>query len=289
VGTSLPTGDGGKSRRGSSRLPVRVTDAEVPTPTHGVGSRRLTGFSVGLFVTDESMGASLESVFCTKGYRVFRTLEAHQSEKRPTVVVTDLGVDPAKRIQEITLLKGSLGNPPILCVASLGDREVILQGLQVGIDDFVFRPLRIAELETRLDLLLARRGLAPTSALPSILERRRRERRRAGDTVASVRGPPGTPDLRIDDRLKQVRVHGKVIPLSPREYQLLHLLASEPGRVFSVEEIIHRLWPPNSKATANDVQQFIHLLRRKLEGHPPARRENSAILQTPVPAGPTRE
>jgi len=46
---------------------------------------------------------------------------------------------------------------------------------------------------------------------------------------------------------------------------LLQLLASEPGRVFSSDEIIAHLWPDNSRAAASDVKQYIHLLRGKLD------------------------
>jgi len=72
--------------------------------------------------------------------------------------------------------------------------------------------------------------------------------------------------LRIDDERKVVtREDGKVIALSPKEYQLLRLLASEPGRVFSEEEIRRELWPNGRWMTRKDVTHYVYLLRKKLQ------------------------
>jgi hypothetical protein len=71
--------------------------------------------------------------------------------------------------------------------------------------------------------------------------------------------------LRIDDARKEVtREDGRTIPLSPKEYQLLRLLASEPGRVFSEEEIRQELWPNGQWMTRKDVTHYVYLLRKKL-------------------------
>jgi len=72
-------------------------------------------------------------------------------------------------------------------------------------------------------------------------------------------------ELFIDDNRKEVRLNGLTAKLSPREYALLKLLASEPGRVFSDKEIIEKIWPENSLASADDVRKYIRFLRRKLE------------------------
>jgi DNA-binding winged helix-turn-helix (wHTH) protein len=75
-------------------------------------------------------------------------------------------------------------------------------------------------------------------------------------------------ELVIDDGRKAVRLNGLAPKLSPREYDLLKLLASEPDRVFSDQEIIAKIWPENSIASADDVRKYIRFLRRKLEKDP---------------------
>lgn len=81
---------------------------------------------------------------------------------------------------------------------------------------------------------------------------------------------PGLGGVRlvIDDERKEVRVGGRRVTLSPKEYSLLALLSSSPGRVFSSREIVNCLWPGNKRrtyATEQDAQKYVYLLRRKIE------------------------
>lgn len=69
----------------------------------------------------------------------------------------------------------------------------------------------------------------------------------------------------IDDVRKEVWIRGSAVSLTPKEYNLLELLASEPGRVFSTEEILAHLWQESVYASAQDVQKYIYLLRKKIE------------------------
>jgi len=74
--------------------------------------------------------------------------------------------------------------------------------------------------------------------------------------------------LQLDDAAKRVLLRGEEVELSPREYELLKLLASAPGRVFSNQEILEAVWKGQGFATAADVKQYVYLLRRKLEEDP---------------------
>ncbi|GBC76227.1 DNA-binding response regulator MtrA [bacterium HR07] len=74
--------------------------------------------------------------------------------------------------------------------------------------------------------------------------------------------------LVIDDHAKEVRLNGATLPLTPREYALIRLLASEPGRVFSAHEIIERAWGTEKFVSTEDVKKYIYLLRQKIEHDP---------------------
>jgi len=74
--------------------------------------------------------------------------------------------------------------------------------------------------------------------------------------------------LGIDDVRKQVEVRGRPVELSPKEFDLLTLLCAEPGRVYSNEEILGKIWAQHSFASAQDVKQYVYFLRRKLELDP---------------------
>lgn len=91
-------------------------------------------------------------------------------------------------------------------------------------------------------------------------------RQRAGGSADArpMPQPTGYP-LSLDDLQKRVHLRGKEVELSPREFELLKLLASEPGRVFSNREILEAVWKGQGFATPKDVKQYVYLLRRKLE------------------------
>ncbi|MCX8103258.1 MAG: response regulator transcription factor [Candidatus Bipolaricaulota bacterium] len=82
--------------------------------------------------------------------------------------------------------------------------------------------------------------------------------------------------LVIDDHAKEVRLSETTLPLTPREYALIRLLASEPGRVFSAHEIIERAWGMEKFVSSEDVKKYIYLLRQKLERDP----QNPTVIVT---------
>jgi DNA-binding response OmpR family regulator len=125
-------------------------------------------------------------------------------------------------------------------LTALDDTEDVVRGLAMGADDYLTKPFDVRELDARVQAVLRR--LDPQEKATSFEVGR----------------------IHIDDRSKTVTVGDSFLSLSPKEYKLLRLLASEPGRVFSSDEIIAHLWPDSDRAAANDVKQYIHLLRSKL-------------------------
>ena len=75
-------------------------------------------------------------------------------------------------------------------------------------------------------------------------------------------------ELRIDHRKKCLFVKNKKIDLTPKEFELVELLATDVNRIFTAEEIIKHLWPDNHRATKSDLYQYMHLLRKKIEFNP---------------------
>jgi DNA-binding response OmpR family regulator len=118
------------------------------------------------------------------------------------------------------------------------------KGLLSGADDYIAKPFDLAELEARIVAVMRR---YKPSARPALI--------RVGD-------------LEIDDSVKHVKVKDRTVSLSPKEYELLKLLASEPGRVFSHQEIIAAVWQNKPFITSSDVTKYIYLLREKLEDDP---------------------
>lgn len=70
--------------------------------------------------------------------------------------------------------------------------------------------------------------------------------------------------LQIDWRQKTVHLQGQPVRLTPKQFTLLELLASQPGRVFSEPEILEAVWPDSPYADAKDIKQYVYLVRRRL-------------------------
>lgn len=135
---------------------------------------------------------------------------------------------------------------PVIMLTSLDDTEDVIKGLSLGADDYLCKPFEIRELEARIQSIVRR--LEPVEEPQRIS--------RGG--------------IEIDERLKSVTVNGEPIALSPKEFYLLALLASDLGRVYTNEEIIAELWGSDSRATGADVKQSIYQLRSKIERDPHA-------------------
>ncbi|BAS26022.1 response regulator transcription factor [Limnochorda pilosa] len=130
---------------------------------------------------------------------------------------------------------------PVIMVTVRDATEDKVRGLKEGADDYVTKPFDLSEIEARIEAV--------------------QRRYRAGEPMEShmTLGP-----LEIDDRAKRVLLDGREIRLSPKEYQVLSVLARRPGRVLSAAEIARQAWS-RPDATPEDVSKYVYLLRHKLQ------------------------
>jgi DNA-binding response OmpR family regulator len=138
--------------------------------------------------------------------------------------------------------------PVIFLTARRRELDEIL-GLELGADDYVTKPFD-------LDVLLAR--------IKAVL--RRAERSEAGPPARS--GPLVVGDLVIDPAAHTVTVRGQPLDLAPREFDLLHTLALEAGRVVSTDELLARVWGAEYEGEPQVVYVHVRWLREKLEETP---------------------
>jgi len=198
-----------------------------------------------LIEDDEQIMGLLKAYFETKGHLVTAAcdgvdgLTQFNSEK-PELVLLDIGLPRLDGWEVLEAIRAA-NTVPVVLLTALDDTESVVKGFAMGADDYLIKPFDIRELDARIQAIMRR------------LEKN-------GDPSSIKVGR-----IRIDDRSKTVIVGKTILALSPKEYRLLQLLASEPGRVFSSEEIIAHLWPDSSRAAATDVKQYIHLVRSKLE------------------------
>jgi DNA-binding response OmpR family regulator len=166
------------------------------------------------------------------------------------------GLSVCRRIRQNYLV-------PIIMLTARNEEVDRILGLEVGADDYISKPFSIRELTARVRAMLrrveldSRSGLA--SALPSSTE---------PATTHPVRGPElNTIDrglLHIDLTAHTAQLGGQEIELTPREYALVVLLTSHPGRAFSREFLLQQLWGYDYDGFDRTVDTHITRLRKKL-------------------------
>ena len=140
---------------------------------------------------------------------------------------------------------------PILMLTARRDESDKVLGLDSGADDYLTKPFGIRELMARVRALL-RRGHA-------------RQVRAEGDGPL---GPVVYRNIEIDPARRRVRVAGRDIELTFNEFELLYVLLSNPGIVFSRESLLSRVWKDQTFVTVRSVDTLVKRLRKKIEARP---------------------
>jgi two-component system response regulator RegX3 len=158
------------------------------------------------------------------------------------LVVLDLtlprlsGTDACKRIRAQSAV-------PIIMLTARDTERDLVAGLEVGADDYMTKPFSAAELIARARALL-----------------RRRELDRSADQTQRTVGA-----ISIDLVHDTVTVRGRKVTLTPSEFKILSLLASEPGAVFSRRQIMERLWDSTHIGDEHACEVHVSSLRRKIK------------------------
>ena len=156
--------------------------------------------------------------------------------ERPALVLLDLvlpgrdGIELMENVPELTDL-------PVIFISAYGRDEVVVRALEAGAADYVVKPFSPTELVARVGAALRRRA----EPEPFVLG-----------------------ELAIDYEQRRVTVRGEAVELTATEYELLHVLSLDAGRVVTFDTLQRRVWPKREKADANLVRIFVRHLRRKL-------------------------
>jgi DNA-binding response OmpR family regulator len=207
-----------------------------------------------LLVDDDSLlRRSLAFNLDRAGYRASTAANAEDAlalarRDRPDLVLLDIGLPGMDGLDALRRFQIEMGVPVIFLTARRRELDEIL-GLELGADDYVTKPFD-------LDVLLAR--------IKAVL--RRAEPSEAGPPARS--GPLVVGDLVIDPAAHTVTVRGQPVDLAPREFDLLHTLALEAGRVVSTDELLARVWGAEYEGEPQVVYVHVRWLREKLEETP---------------------
>jgi DNA-binding response OmpR family regulator len=169
------------------------------------------------------------------------------SSFRPDLVLLDLALPGMDGLQVCQSIRARDEYVPVIMLTARADDVDKIVGLEVGADDYITKPFNARELVARVRAVLR---LVQRSA-----GRRPTDRLRFSH-------------LEIDLRGRQVFRDGQMIDLTPKEFDLLELLARHPGQVFGRETLLERVWGYDFAGDSRTVDVHVGRLRRKLEEDP---------------------
>ena len=202
-----------------------------------------------LLVDDEpAIVAAMTPLLRSRGYHVDaestgRGALAMFDRSRPDLVILDLGLPDGDGIEICRAIRARSNVPIVVLSARAGEKEKVA-ALDRGADDYVTKPFGPEELLARVRAALRRADASPASG-------------------QLVRG-----DLTIDYDRRRVIRDGEEIRLTPREFELLELLARHAGQVMTNRMLLRTIWGGNAVDQPEHVRVLVNALRKKIEPDP---------------------
>ncbi len=183
----------------------------------------------------------------------FKVIEAYNGidalklfrKEKPDLVILDIMMPGMGGLEVCRQIRKESRVPIIMLTAKSDEIDKVI-GLELGADDYVTKPFSPRELIARVKAVLRR-------AKPS--KHHEQEEYRIGDFVINV-------------VKREVRVRGKLVQLKPKEFELLKLLATNPGKVFTRDYLLEQIWGYNYLGDTRTVDVHMRRLRKKVEVDP---------------------
>jgi DNA-binding response OmpR family regulator len=212
---------------------------------------------------DENISAALEEYFSRAGYTVTTAADGLAGvetavKTRPDIVVLDLMLPKMDGLAVCKELRQKMAQVPIIMLTAKDDVVDRVLGLEMGADDYITKPFSLREVEARIKSVL-RRARAGASTEDG------------SDETPIVRG-----SLRVDPVRREVTIADRHVDLTPKEFDLLRLFASNPGRVFPRKYLLEKIWDYSYEGYDRTIDSHINRLRAKIEGNP----ENPQLVLT---------
>ncbi len=187
--------------------------------------------------------AGFETLAAETGVQALKVFD----ESAPALIILDLMLPDMSGEEVCRRLRSRSRVPIIMLTAKVQDSDAV-NGLSVGADDYVTKPFSPRQLVARVEAVL-RRSQGESAILAERLSF-------CGDELA------------IDPRTNVVRKDGVQVRLTPRELRLLQILMANPGRIFSRDELIDRVFGDDYRGFDRTVDAHMKNLRRKIESDP---------------------
>jgi DNA-binding response OmpR family regulator len=197
---------------------------------------------------DDAIATPLERGLRRAGHDVERVVtgaEGLAAAPRADLVLLDLGL-PDQDGSDVCRRLRATSQVPIIVVTARGDEVDRVVGLELGADDYLVKPFGFRELLARIGAVMRRANPAVAAGAPP------------GDAVARLGA------VTLDRRSHRVHVGDDEVDLTPKEFDLLALLAEDPGAIRTRAEILERVWDPHWYGPTKTLDVHVASLRKKL-------------------------
>lgn len=163
------------------------------------------------------------------------------------IIILDVRLPGLDGFEVCKKLRQEKNHTPVLMVTSKSEEIDKIIGLEIGADDYLTKPFSIRELMARVKAILRRSELTRENA--------------SNEDNREIK----TDGMYINITMRIVEVHGKRIELSPKEFDLLVLFASNPGRIYTRTQLLEQVWGYQFEGYEHTVNSHINRLRAKVE------------------------
>ncbi len=178
-----------------------------------------------------------------KGYQ-------HALEHNFDALILDVNLPNMSGIEICRQLRASSIKSPILMLTARSEEADKILGLEIGADDYLTKPFSVRELAARVKALLRRVQIDTEQ----------------DHELRTIQ----VKDLEINPKIRKVTLRGTRIELTPKEFELLYLLASNPGVTYDRSDLLNQVWGYDFEGYEHTVNSHINRLRAKVE-HDPAK------------------
>ena len=202
-----------------------------------------------LVVDDEpQIRRVMRTALSAQGYCVSEAKSGEEAldrvrDERPDLILLDVNMPGMDGLEACREIRGSSDVPIVMLTVRNAERDKV-NALDAGADDYVVKPFGIEELLARIRAALRR--AAPAEAMPKFI----------------------SPELSVDFGSRQVRVRGKEVRLTPKEFELLRFLISNRGKAVTHRKLLQTVWGPDYGDEIEYLRVFLNQLRKKIERDP---------------------
>lgn len=227
------------------------------------GASRREGPRVLVVEDDGETRAALSRELAARGYRIDeapdgRTAVRRWEAQRPDVVLLDLGLPDIDGLEVIARIRRDATTPIVILSGRYEEREKV-QALERGADDYVTKPFGVDELNARLQVAL----------------------RHAAGPAGNIEGRLVAGALELDPLKHEVRVAGRRVELTPREFEILRVLLTNAGRLVTKGRLLRAVWGEAYQGEDSYVYVHVSQLRRKLAAADPGGLLRDLIVTEP--------